>query len=168
MSELGCKTLELLAETKGGFTSAVKNIFNTKTMATLKISELSVGDWVKASGVAKRVHSIEYQNGAYFVNFSDPDTNSEDYIHAPFIEPIPITAEILEKNGFVTNGGAYKWSNKKHRVFVGLKGFPHSVDIEEMDEQFVTKSSRIEVSQLYAHQLQHALRLAWVDKEINL
>lgn len=73
-------------------------------MATLKISDLSVGDWVKASGVAKRVHSIEYQNGVYFVNFSDPDTNSEDYMHAPSIKPIPLTPEILEANGFVDNG----------------------------------------------------------------
>lgn len=47
MSELVCKTLGLLAENKGSFVSAVKNIFNTRTMATLKISELSVGDWVR-------------------------------------------------------------------------------------------------------------------------
>lgn len=46
MSELVCRTLELLAESKGAFASAVKNIFDTKTMATLKISDLSVGDWV--------------------------------------------------------------------------------------------------------------------------
>jgi hypothetical protein len=42
MSELVCRTLELLAESKDAFTSAFKNIFNTKTMATLKISDLMV------------------------------------------------------------------------------------------------------------------------------
>lgn len=84
------------------------------------------------------------------------------------IYPIPITLELLEANGFVKNGGVYLWSNKKYRVFVCLNEFSHYVDIEEMDEQLVPMSSHIEVSQLYAHQLQHALRLAGVDKEINL
>jgi hypothetical protein len=84
------------------------------------------------------------------------------------IDSIPITPEILEANEFVKNGGMYTWSNKKHRVFVCLKESSCSVDIEEMDEQFDPKISRIEVSQLYAHQLQHALRLAGVEKEIEL
>ena len=46
MSELVGRTLELLAESKDTFASAVKNIFNTRAMATLKISDLSVGDWM--------------------------------------------------------------------------------------------------------------------------
>lgn len=58
MSELVCKTLELLAETKDAFASAVKNIFNTRTMATLKISELSVGDWVMYNGKKCTIASI--------------------------------------------------------------------------------------------------------------
>lgn len=53
MSELVCKTLELLAESKGGFLSAVKNIFNTKTMVTLKISALSVGDLGKGDELSE-------------------------------------------------------------------------------------------------------------------
>ena len=35
MSELVCRTLDLLAESKGAFASGVKNIFATKAMATL-------------------------------------------------------------------------------------------------------------------------------------
>lgn len=42
-----CRTLELLTEFKGAFASAVKNIFDTRTMTTLKINDLSVGDWVR-------------------------------------------------------------------------------------------------------------------------
>lgn len=48
-----CKTLELLADTKGCFVSAIKNIFNTRTMATLKISDLSVGDLGKGDELSE-------------------------------------------------------------------------------------------------------------------
>ena len=63
MSELVCKTLELLAETKGAFASAVKNIFDTKTMATLKTSDLSVGDWVKCGQWSGRIQRIAMHDG---------------------------------------------------------------------------------------------------------
>ncbi len=141
-------------------------------MATLKISDLSVGDWVKASGVAKRVHSIEYQNGAYFVNFSDPDTNSEDYIHAPFIEPIPITAEILEKNGWrviakEVLGDDYEYHGEE-RVWDDENC---SIEICEAKQGVFWDSWSNEYYMWrleYVHQLQHLIRLAGVDKEINL
>lgn len=139
-------------------------------MATLKISDLSVGDWVGVRCGTKinafKVEEIRFNN---FIHKYVALLNNKAYgLPTTELHPIPITAEILEKNGFVKNGGAYLWSNKKHRVFVFLTEFSPSVDIEEMDEQFDPISSRIEVSQLYAHQLQHALRIAGVDKEINL
>lgn len=139
-------------------------------MATLKISELSVGDWVEASGMAKRVHNIEFQNGEYFVHFSDPDTNSEDYLHAPFIDPIPITAEILEKNGWMVIekevlGDDYEYDGEK-RVWDD-----YSIDICETKPGVFWYSWRTEYYMWrleYVHQLQHLIRLAGVDKEINL
>ncbi|MBO7285410.1 MAG: hypothetical protein J6U69_02315 [Alistipes sp.] len=129
-------------------------------MATLKISDLSVGDWVKASDVAKRVHSIEFQNGEYFVHFSDPDTNSEDYLHAPFIEPIPITAEILERNGIHRT-----YEDDNYAIFRGDGLW--TVKYSDGDWELSTPPvCRVDIK--YVHQLQHALRLAGVDKEINL
>lgn len=46
MSRLVAESLKLLTEKKDVVASAIENIFNTKTMATLKFSDLSVGDWV--------------------------------------------------------------------------------------------------------------------------
>lgn len=136
-------------------------------MATLKISELSVGDWVQASDVAKRVHSIEFQNGEYFVHFSDPDINSEDYLHAPFIKPIHITAEILEKNGLeyiddVNDAVEFLccdmfWA----RLCVGDTFWQVGIHSEDKLDAVVCNIKHV-------HQLQHALRLAGIDKEINL
>lgn len=138
-------------------------------MTTLKISNLSVGDWVRCGRWNGRIQRIAMHDGETVEVIIEADCGRlYMYKRVCEIDSIPITPEILEANGFVKNGGVYKWSNKDHRVFVGLKESSHSVDIEEMDKQFVTKSSRIEVSLLCAHQLQHALRLAGVDKEFNL
>ena len=169
MSELVCRTLKLLAETKGALASAVKNIFNTRAMATLKISDLSVGDWVRCGQWNGRIQRIAMHDGETVEVIIEADLGRlYMYKRVDEVYSIPITPEILEANGFVKNGGVYLWSNNKHRVFVCLKEPSHYVDIEDMDEQFVPISSHIEVSQLYAHQLQRALRLAGVDKEINL
>lgn len=148
----------------------------------LKISDLSVGDWVKASGVAKRIHSIEYQNGVYFVNFSDPDTNSEDYMHAPSIEPISITAEILEENGFTRRNGQYPIY--EYTTLLGKMGgtievslnYPYSYIICRFDDNSKEKhefdrtpvNSIVVKNPIRIHDLQHVLRLAGVEKEINL
>ena len=139
-------------------------------MATLKIGDLSVGDWVGVRcGTKINAFKVEEIRFNYFIHKYVAVLNNKAYgLPTTELNPIPITAEILEANGFVKNGGVYLWSNKQHRVFVCLKEFSPSVDVEEIDEQFDTMGSRIEVTQLNAHQLQHALRLAGVDKEINL
>lgn len=138
-------------------------------MATLKISDLSVGDWVRCGQWNGRIQRIAMHDGATVEIIIEADLGRlYMYKRVDEIYSIPITPEILEANGFVKNGGVYLWSNKQHRVFVCLKEFSPSVDIEEIDEQFDTMGSRIEVTQLNAHQLQHALRLAGVAKEINL
>lgn len=144
-------------------------------MTEINIRELSVGDWVKASGVAKRVHSIEYQNGTYFVNFSDPDANSEDYLHAPLVKPIPLTPEILEKNGFdapkakVWNDSWY-WSNRKDVALELRESFGlWYMEIVTKEQRSGLQSNRkLGIGFKYVHELQHALRLAGVEKEIEL
>lgn len=133
-------------------------------MTTLRISQLSVGDWVRV------INQFDAQIDGYHSESGSLSlvTRQRHLVHYRLedIHPIPITPEILEANGFVKNGGVYKLSNKKHLVFVWLMEFSHFVDVEEMNGLSATKSSRIEVSQLYVHQLQHILRLAGIDKEI--
>ena len=78
------------------------------------------------------------------------------------IEPIPLTPEILEKNGY------------KDRLyyFECEELYPHSfarIYYEDGvyyfgDEEGFVKTLEIK----YVHQLQHALRLAGVEKEIEL
>lgn len=183
MSELVCRTLELLAENKDGFVSAVKNIFNTKTMATLKISDLSVGDWVNL-----RLWKCDYD---------DPETldakvlsiegnsvgvgyDNSGIVMSAFVEdlqPIPITAEILEANG---------WFRLELQCVLNIednRGTSHDGEYVIMwyaDDEYLTISwggredevlverTMMECRVKYIHELQHALRLAGVEKEINL
>lgn len=154
-------------------------------MATLKISDLSVGDWVALEGADLKiehgdiatafveevrkpicVQSILGEDRSVFARAYHLDGYGMIYTKEEYLRPIPITPEILEANGWKRDGSEYKWSNEKHRVFVWLKKSSYGVDVVEMDKQFATKYSCIEVSQLYVHLLQHALRLAGVDKEI--
>lgn len=140
-------------------------------METIKISDLAIGDWVQANGAAKRVHSIEYQNGEYFVHFSDPDTNSEDYMHAPFVDPIPITPEILEANGLFRH--EVDADNPKRVVMSNSCMLARTYEDVDWWRVLIYDEEELSV-QLFngivysVHQLQHALRLAGVEKEIEM
>ena len=88
--------------------------------------------------------------------------------------PIPLTPEILEKNGF-KNGKlnvSPQYYLEDNGVFIGvtLKDIPDKhkgIDIAKGRLCFQLDVSRME-EPLYIHQLQHALRLAGIDKEIIL
>ena len=94
-------------------------------------------------------------------------TDMEDY-HESELEPIPLTKEILEKNGF--SGEGYN---------MGVIGF-HTDPIPEVKdgyEVFIWKDMCLEIKHgfthlkrytFYVHELQHALKICGIDKEIEL
>lgn len=111
----------------------------------IKISDLSVGDWVRWMGKPCKVDVP-----LLFTEYYGLDEVSED------VSPIPITPEILEANGFEESCGV--WYNSEVRMeFERYKdGWCRTVNCGEYSIYFIK----------YVHQLQHALRLAGVDKEI--
>ena len=124
-------------------------------MATLKISDLSVGDWVRTKDGNVTVDIISPLEVVVMNDYGNLCAcKIED------IEPIPITAEVLEKNGFKC---FYEDAD------TALYGTP-------LCSIFHTKGTlryRLETPQASVvcwniHDLQHALRLAGVEKEINL
>lgn len=82
-----------------------------------------------------------------------------------FIGFIPITAEILEKNGFEKNGEYNEWStgNWDDIPFIGISLSRQSMRIKNLGTDIF-----IENKVVYVHQLQRALSLANIDKEITL
>lgn len=80
------------------------------------------------------------------------------------ISPLPITPEILEKNGFeIDSDGAYTISQGwKQNDFYG-----NYIEIKN-GEQTINGGEYELWEMKYVHQLQHAMKLAGIDKEIEL
>ena len=133
-------------------------------METLKISDLSVGDWVRdGNGIIAKVRDIENWSG--YILSVQTVSGSICTLSVTGALPIPITAEILEKNGFVKNGEYNEWStgNWEDIPFIGISLSRPSVRIKDLGTDIFLDNKVV-----YVHDLQHALRLAGVDKEINL
>lgn len=135
-------------------------------MATLKISDLSVGDWVEYEGLHYPITFVGYGEGGdgSLVNLIRPDLSCFT-CKISDIHPIPITAEILEKNGFVKNGEYDEWNigNWNDIPFIGISLSRQSMRIKNLRTDIFLENKVV-----YVHQLQCALRLAGVDKKINL
>lgn len=91
------------------------------------------------------------------------------------VEPIPITPEVLEKIGFVANNHVYpypyyEYVNREDDVKVGF-AFPQG-NRTSYKEPFIYIDSvngfAEHIPCMFVHQLQNALRLCKIDKEIIL
>ena len=130
-------------------------------MATLKISDLSVGDWVRYNGKEYTIDSIYMAAEGY------PHEVALTYqgiccgcAYVDYLSPIPITAEILEANGIHRT-----YEDDEYAIFRGDGLW--AVKYSDGDWELSTPPvCRVDIK--YIHQLQHALRLAGVEKEINL
>ncbi len=152
----------------------------------MEVKELMVGDLISMNGVVRRVTSVhekESDKGVDLITtiipgFTFPDTNLSFLpSHA---QPIPLTREILEKNGFTYSQSesnslcrAFVYTDKFHHewVEVVLYDMPISgcrclvkIDTDSRTCNGVNKVHNCDMD--YVHQLQHALRLCGIEKEI--
>lgn len=131
----------------------------------MKANELMIGDWVQhpvymGNLVPCRVVGISTEITVEF------DTGARKYEALNFAQPIPLTAEILVKNGFA--------DFRKHDED-GMHHFEYCINgmrIDQLaDTLFVwicpaTDNSILTIK--YVHELQHALKLCGIEKEIKL
>ena len=144
----------------------------------MKAKELQIGDWVQvvesckyagAIGCIKTLIDHKYDESAYFKVFLRSNTihiGIED-ICSDDIRPIPLTPEILEKNGFTKLEDE---SGKQRYRWEYADGIHISIDFTDTDP-WVHVSNRCYFAVPYCeyvHQLQHALRLCGIEKEIEL
>lgn len=144
----------------------------------MKCEDLMIGDWVTVNGIPMQVASI----GATRVGFKDEG----GYIFYNLYEevnPIPLTKEILVNNGFEridTTIGNYALSinvekeydendynstREFYRIGTYLPGgcFEGFFEIENrIQEEYTSCKRRCK----YVHELQHALKLCGINKEI--
>lgn len=142
----------------------------------MKANELMIGDWVDfyhPYEPEKKIitrHRITETFECGLVGISDHDNP----VHADHIEPVKITQEILEKNGFKEGklNISPQYCLDDNNVFIGvtLEDIPDKhkgIDITKGRQYFQLDISRMK-EPLYVHQLQHALRLCGINKEILL
>ena len=126
-------------------------------MATLKISDLSVGDWIHHDfyEVDMRVRTI-YGDTERIIAESDGDEGVT--CDLDILSPIPITLEILEANG---------WQRNEEDEYMEYYGDPTSgIAHTKGTYHYRLEAPEVSVVCYFVHQLQHALRLAGVEKEI--
>ena len=126
--------------------------------------ELTIDDWVKVEQttetVTARVLGV-HKDGVinYEVDYSG--IRATNIIHADYVSPIELTEDILVKNRFALD---------KSLAEIGMKVYTRPCPAGDLSVKvFHDGSIRFGFIKLtYVHQLQHLLRLAGVQKEIEL
>ena len=124
----------------------------------MKASDLMIGDYVTVipSGMIIQVAAVHKRKVAYHAC-----TSKLSWVREGLLRPIPLTREILEKNGmkFRTNvgwfaeddDGSLEISTKGENVYWTINDWEYSI-----------------LKLNYVHELQHALKLCRIEKEIVL
>ena len=133
----------------------------------MKANKLTLGDHVQVNGEACKVISISY----FDIGISD---SKEDFyhVHIDNIKPLPITAEILEKNftaipNTLWSSVDYFYYNSSHTVKICRYIVDGTWKIT-YGEDTIGGKSEWRMYATYVHELQHALRLCGIEKEIEL
>lgn len=145
----------------------------------MKSNELMIGDWIRFfskydCGIGK-VAGIEPIEGS-----ADPTTFSiiKDKkmligVSRNCVEPITITEEILEKNGFVKQSHDYFRYFKPHdeNYYFGFESISYFFDkkIAKVTKEHSQSGlqEKVEFVCTHVHELQHAIRLCGIGKEIE-
>ena len=117
----------------------------------MKCRELMVNDWVANQyGTPIQIYSTG-DNGAY-ANTGDTLWVFEDNEYKP--QPIPLTHEILEKNGWKETQYWHEYQDGKNTIqccLPDMRGIINGIEIEHFKCEYV-------------HQYQHLLRLCGLDE----
>lgn len=143
----------------------------------MKETELMIGDWVdfyhpyepENKIVTRHCVTEIFECGHVGI------TNHPNPVHKDHIEPVKITSEILEKNGFVANKHVYpypyyEYEIKEIKVKVGF-AFPQGNRSSYKKPWVCIDTECVYIEHLpciFVHELQHVLRLCKIKKEIVL
>ena len=141
----------------------------------MKSEDLMVGDWVRNElGEIQQV--VELREAGAMLAYNDIYPYES-------LDPIPLTPEILEKNGFDINGipenmqpveerdwsdDTYVWS-RQETPYESTEVCVYMEDTDNFFAEIICQHCHVDgVHIKYVHELQHALRLCKIDKTIEL
>ena len=128
----------------------------------MEAKELMIGDWLFYRGQFNafefKVEQITKRKVGYH---AEPNESRMHYIILSECEPIPITPEFLERNGFEKVQSLYylKSLNKVYLCFIEYNIVNNCLFI---NDGLIPRPIR------YVHQLQHALKLCGIEKEMTI
>lgn len=123
----------------------------------MKANELMIGDWVLDGNIYAQVTSITCDGNI--------ETTHNEHSNIELVKPIPLTPEILEKNGFVLEEGEEGMYGVVVAPYYSRDDVPFEVFCDGEPFAIWFKDP---INIKYVHQLQHALRLCGIEKEIVL
>ena len=130
----------------------------------MKVKELKIGDWVLAGGSPIKID--ELVEGIDALTLYDDETNEvKDYSYDD-LSPIPLTSEILEKNGWKEDDEIWGIDNAFGQLHIEF--FSNGKEIEAMvsvtDNRDVCCLKQIK----HIHQLQHILWALGMDDDLKI
>lgn len=138
----------------------------------MKATDLMLGDYLSCwAGHPTKVVSIEYDYNEvnYIVWCREPNDLLSVRFMLDEIEPIPLTPEILEKNGFETKDNIeYVWKNIAEPFYSIIRYFKSVQKVEVTFSEDGIRENQVRIKCQYVHELQHALKLCGINKEIVL
>lgn len=138
----------------------------------MKANELMIGDWVVYRGDAEYTNPARIEGMDILANALI--TEDREDVGFDGIEPIPLTAEILEKNGIkleeVGDNGISTPSMWRHRFekWVLRTQWKDTFIWYDRTAKYWHLHDMRAAKLLYVHELQHALKLCGIDKTIEL
>ena len=136
----------------------------------MKANELMIGDWLKHyNGTPVQVTKITTE---HFACAENGGVNCWEYNNK--YEPIFITSEILEKNGWIKSElnldfycGNLEYKNYNIQIHNNQDSLnTNNKWLIHIETIYYEEISQSEIT--YIHQLQHVLKLCGIDKEITL
>lgn len=130
----------------------------------MEARDLMTGDWVctESNPTPRQVDWIKSGEVGLLWN---------KVVTLPYLKPIPLTPDILEKNGFERKDDGIRLVYREDGFVIRVYFLTLVLEGEvfkdiHMSMDFAEKDMRMPIE--YVHELQHALRLFGVEKEIEL
>lgn len=138
----------------------------------MEAKEFMIGDWVECvdsthkKKVYAQIDAIEEGQTCILVRLD----NCNWFLNISFIKPIPLTPQILEKNGFEDIGDdTYQLEEKPCWFWVDFFNHQYGCEYDTSTHEYEDDEHRLKLYGIPSvHELQHALHLCGIEKEIEL
>ena len=121
----------------------------------MKINELMIGDWVYNKHHKKNIQIQPYDFFVHGHGNNGTFAVSSTIVSGRDLVPIPLTEEILVKNG---------WRKEPITIDGDYANWHGEIPISQAEDEY----NYADIELRYAHQLQHLLRLCGVEKELTI